>query len=813
MTSSTREGFLSQLALVCCCTRHADLAASGSGRAQQAVPEASNGSYKTLQAPAPPASERTSAVQPRKSHRRKTGEKLLDKYTLGDVIGQGAFGVVYTCTKKETGQPFAVKMIDMVETPLTEIKQEAEMLGKLHHPCVVKLHDVYYEKVFVCMVMDIIKGGDMIDGMQAHWEEKGMMPVHVLQNVSKQMVEGIAWMHQNDVVHRDVKGDNYLMDRKDIADPECRIFIADFGTASECKEGMRLSGACGTKTYWSPEFYRKNYAKKVDIWAIAVVMYGLLSSRFPFKDENATNTKKIVVSPRCGKPLQDCILKMLERDETERFDAKAVLECAFFVSVHSAASAEIEAMALPEDFKAEVKETGANAAVAERRKELVDRLEIAAGLQVLSPRTSSMKHIFLRPTFEIAADRAGNKKSMFAWWDESKMQSAGLLSFDNAKPVSSQDMQKDADSSMETIRLMLEQHNIKTDKFGQGEAKEFSEFVLEVQNGESQLMLDATRHKSVVRLVEVALVRITASVGGEEKILLQVGEKFEDGRPRPGKSHLLPGSKKLPYESGQDAVERIFRERLDFKDYSKYIKIDINTRQHVEEAEESSSYPGVRTVYRKEIFECSVATEDQSIVQQLARDQKTRSYGWLTEAECTSLGVTVRAPQETGSFSALVNAPVGYTYDELVTRLHQTGFDMSGFGKGTTKSLQEFSDELLSGVSALVRKPNGTLVREVDVVILKLSRPDGTILVEQSETVKGIERSLGRLPAVKRRSDENQFSAARRLVRKTLQMDDVFVSISPSDVIFLEEQTVSRSYECLTTLYRKRIISATLNYS
>eukprot|EP00930_Biecheleria_cincta_P049506 TRINITY_DN346_c1_g1_i1.p1 TRINITY_DN346_c1_g1~~TRINITY_DN346_c1_g1_i1.p1 ORF type:complete len:819 (-),score=126.21 TRINITY_DN346_c1_g1_i1:65-2521(-) len=814
MTSSNRDGFLSQLALVCCCARHADPALPESGQDPQAASaqSTSNGSVNTLQAP--PAGEQTS-VEPRKSlnFTKKKGEKLLDKYSLGDVIGQGAFGVVYKCAKKETGQEFAVKMIDMVETPLADIKREAEMLGRLHHPCVVKLHDVYYEKVFVCMVMDIIKGGDMIDGMQAHWEEKGMMPVHVLQNVSKQMVEGIAWMHQNGVVHRDVKGDNYLMDRKDIADPECRIFVADFGTACECKEGMRLSSACGTKTYWSPEFYRKNYAKKVDIWAIGVVMYGLLSSRFPFKDENSTNNKKLVVSSRCGKLLQDCILKMLERDEKQRFDATATLECPFFVSVQSAASAEIEAMALPEDFKADVKETGANAAVAERRKELVERLENAAGVQVLSARVSSMEHIFLQPAFEIAADRAGSRKSMFAWWDESKMQSAGLLNFDNAKTVSSQDMQKDADSSMESIGHMLEQHNIKTDRFGEGEAKEFSEFVLEVQNGESQLMLDATRHKSVVRVVEVALVRITALVGGKEAILLQLGEKFEDGRPRPGKSHQLPGSKKRPYESGQDAVERIFRERLNVTEFSKCIKIDINRREYVEEAEESSSYPGVRTVYRKEIFACSVESANESIVQQLAQGQETRSYGWLTEAECTDLGVTVRAPQEAGSFSALVNAPVGYTYDELVTCLQQTGFDMSGFGKGTTKSLQEFSDELLSGVSALIKKPNGTLVREVDVVILKLSRPDGRILVEESETVNGIERNLGRLPAVKRRSDENQFSAARRLVRKTLQMDDVFVSISPNDVIFLEEQTVSRSYECLTTLYRKRIISARLNYA
>mmetsp|Transcript_80119 Transcript_80119/g.166658 ORF Transcript_80119/g.166658 Transcript_80119/m.166658 type:complete len:376 (+) Transcript_80119:93-1220(+) len=216
---------------------------------------------------------------------QKTGdEKLLDKYTLGKVLGQGAFGVVYACKSKATREEFAVKMIDQVETPVSEIKQEVDMLRKLAHPCVVKLHDVYYEKVFVCMVLEIYKGGDMIEGMQLHWKSKGMIPVPVVQNMSKMMFQGIDWLHSKDVIHRDLKGDNYLQDRKDLEHPSCRVYLSDFGTVMNLGPNDRLRQKCGTKTYWAPEFYALNYGIKVDIWALGVILYELVCGYLPFGD-------------------------------------------------------------------------------------------------------------------------------------------------------------------------------------------------------------------------------------------------------------------------------------------------------------------------------------------------------------------------------------------------------------------------------------------------------------------------------------------------------------------------------------------------
>merc|ERR1719183_2494569 len=108
----------------------------------------------------------------------------------------------------------------------------------------------------------------MIQGMQDHWQAKGMIPMNAVRNVLAQALEGIAYCHLKDVVHRDIKGDNYLMDKKQIEDTTVKIYLSDFGTVVNCKKDEKLKESCGTKVYWSPEVHKHAYGQKVDIWAM-----------------------------------------------------------------------------------------------------------------------------------------------------------------------------------------------------------------------------------------------------------------------------------------------------------------------------------------------------------------------------------------------------------------------------------------------------------------------------------------------------------------------------------------------------------------
>merc|ERR1712176_1654504 len=112
-----------------------------------------------------------------------------------------------------------------------------------------------------------------------------MIPSETVSNICKQLIASVEFMHGLMLVHRDVKGDNFLMDRPDVGDPDLHICLSDFGTVLKLEKGHRLSQKCGTTLYRSPEFVRRDYGQKVDVWAIGVLAHGLVCARFPFKNE------------------------------------------------------------------------------------------------------------------------------------------------------------------------------------------------------------------------------------------------------------------------------------------------------------------------------------------------------------------------------------------------------------------------------------------------------------------------------------------------------------------------------------------------
>jgi len=755
--------------------------------------------------------------------------KLLDKYTLGAVLGQGAFGIVYACKRKSDGKEFAVKMIDQVETPLEEIKEEVGMMRRLAHPYVVRLHDVYYEKVFVCMVLDLCQGGDFIEGMQSHWKDKGVIPVPVVRRMARMMVEAAAWLHQNDIVHRDIKGDNFLQDRRDISDPQCRIFLSDFGTVTECPPDGRLHLKCGTKTYWSPEFYDKDYGLKVDVFALGVVLFGTITGRFPFKGEDATRKKTVKVPERCGDDGRAFMDGLLEKREEDRFSSQDALDHRFVANIAQMPQVSEEPVEL--NFKAEVREQGANAGVKERRLELVERLEKQQELaeqaqktptKTKAPKTVVPVHLPPDGAFEVV-DKVTNRINKFDWWSPSRCTKVRYMNEPGARTVTSaEDLKSTSMDCEDTVRQMLVEHGISIDLFGQGRAKKFSEFAAEVQGGLSCLMLDATTHKCIVRVVDVVICRLAYGIGKDKKYLVTFAEKYPDGRVRDN-IYQLPGTKRHPHENGVGTAQRLLRERLNIADDK--VRFDFMRREVLEEDDDSPSYPGVRTVYRKEFYEGVVRTTDVETLQRLGLQGKhmgsfshqdstqyTRYFEWLTEAQCHTKQVKLRVLHEGAEISALVRPPIGMEEEELREYLSTNNVDTDQFGKNGVCSLADLSEELIKGESALAQKPGGGgLVRVVEVVALKITRANGDALIQvEEEHVDGRKIDMNCLPCVKRRPDENPFWAAHRGVSRVLKFSDNVVRLVPDSIELVEEEVVEPEYGSLTTIRRRRIISGTM---
>merc|ERR1719221_253955 len=168
--------------------------------------------------------------------------------------------------------------------------------------------------------------------MHLHWKQRGMLAIPVVQHVCKMIVQSVAWLHSHDIVHRDLKPDNFLMNRKEIQDPDCCIYLSDFGTAVELQPGKRLCEECGTKTYWAPEFYELNYGIAVDMWAVGVITFGLVTGHLPFKEKGDCRTKPVHRLVRATRHGEHFILSALAKVERKRLTAMQALEHPFLTT-------------------------------------------------------------------------------------------------------------------------------------------------------------------------------------------------------------------------------------------------------------------------------------------------------------------------------------------------------------------------------------------------------------------------------------------------------------------------------------------------
>eukprot|EP00927_Polykrikos_kofoidii_P053928 TRINITY_DN48444_c0_g1_i1.p1 TRINITY_DN48444_c0_g1~~TRINITY_DN48444_c0_g1_i1.p1 ORF type:complete len:797 (+),score=169.91 TRINITY_DN48444_c0_g1_i1:100-2490(+) len=764
------------------------------------------------------------------SGKKGDNQQLLAEYTLGEVLGQGAFGVVYACTKKtDKTHKYAVKMVDKVETPVREIEREADMMEELVHDNVVKFHAVYFEKCFVCIVMDRYEGGDLIEGMQTYWKSKGKIPCLKVVHIVRGMTKAICHLHSKQFVHRDVKGDNYLTSIRDITNQNCKVFLSDFGTCVKLKHpNERLNFHCGTKIYWPPEFYASNYALKVDVWALGVIMFGLLDGRFPFKGEQDVKAKHINVPQNTPAECKLFVLGLLEKDESKRFSAAQAVAHPWIavaennnISAHPTNSEEPCQAHQSENGMS--REGGANAGQDERRKELMERLENAA--EKKKPVVTGL-NVLWDSRFDVTDKRTG-RSWRYEWWNQKRVEETKAPWYLELEDATSVKGQNKGQVDVATMEKMLKEHNIDTSKFGKGEMKTLQQFAEEVHGGAAMLMLDAQHHKKLVRVVDVVLLRITHGDGADKRFLTESSETFADGRSRANLGRL-PGTKKEPYENTRKTALRVTRDHLGIDE----AKIEFISKENFEEEEMSRSFPGVTTVYRKEIVEGeltlvkpemlskvglrhggSKSGEDQGF-SHTDSQQNTKRFLWLTEAECKDKQVKLRAKADGDEVSAIVQAPIGLTEEELSKLLDDHNIPKAKFGTGGAKSLKQFSEELIKGDSAIQVQADGQVLRIVDFVFLWLTKKGpGDVLVEAQDKNPSTGdkwHRLNRLPGTKLRPDENQFTAAQRVLKRQLKMDENYVDIDASQVKLVEARDRPSQYPGISTLIRKRIIAAEL---
>lgn len=216
-----------------------------------------------------------------------------------ETIGQGAFATVKKAVERSTGDSYAVKIINRRKAlntgggAMIGVDRELEILRKLDHQNIVRLKSFYEDIDNYYLVMELVPGGDLMDFVAAN----GAIGEEATQVITKQILEGIAYVHKLGISHRDLKPDNILI----MQDDPILVKITDFGLAKISDNATFMKTFCGTLAYVAPEVItgkygsqmssqaeRDNYSSLVDIWSLGCLVYVLLTSHLPFNGKTQT---------------------------------------------------------------------------------------------------------------------------------------------------------------------------------------------------------------------------------------------------------------------------------------------------------------------------------------------------------------------------------------------------------------------------------------------------------------------------------------------------------------------------------------------
>ena len=205
----------------------------------------------------------------------------LDKYTIGKEIGKGAYAIVKHCIHKETKEHLAIKIYNNTtiknnKTKKHHIIKEINILKELNHVNLIKLYDYFQDEHSLYIVMEEAKGIPLLTFLKSNYKYDELRA----KRIFTQLLRALAYLHQNNICHRDIKLDNIIID------DSMSIKLIDFGFGShfEDKES-KLNLFCGTPSYMPPEIIKKEsyYGPPVDMWSAGVVLFNLLCNTFPFK--------------------------------------------------------------------------------------------------------------------------------------------------------------------------------------------------------------------------------------------------------------------------------------------------------------------------------------------------------------------------------------------------------------------------------------------------------------------------------------------------------------------------------------------------
>jgi len=256
------------------------------------------------------------------------GSDFGPRYHIEKLLGQGGMGRVYKAHDKELDRMVALKVIrpgvaGEVDA-LNRFKQELVLASKISHKNILRIHDMGEVAGMKFITMAYVEGQDLHQLMR----DNPKLPLERVLKFAQQLAGALAAAHAENVVHRDLKPQNILVDAND------QLYIADFGLAKSYAEGavgMTQTGAfLGTPRYMSPEQAEGNPTDgRSDLYALGLILYEMVTGDVPFTGESTLKVmyqrlqerpkNPKLVNPTVPNWLDDIIMHCLERDPADRY--------------------------------------------------------------------------------------------------------------------------------------------------------------------------------------------------------------------------------------------------------------------------------------------------------------------------------------------------------------------------------------------------------------------------------------------------------------------------------------------------------------
>lgn len=262
-------------------------------------------------------------------------------WQMGKLLGSGAFGEVYLCYDRDTGRELAVKQVTLTSMnaeaskEVRALENEIQLLRNFQHERIVSYFGCQQGKTSLSIFMEYLSGGSLKDLLNKY----GALTEGVCRKYTRQVLEGLAFLHKNVIVHRDIKAANILRDS------EGNVKLGDFGSSKRLQTICSIAGlktVVGTPYWMAPEVINgEGYGRKADIWSLGCTIVEMLTQRPPYADyESMAAIYKIATEdhPQYKLPSntsKECVLLLsltFKKNVKDRPTAEDLLRHRFVVS-------------------------------------------------------------------------------------------------------------------------------------------------------------------------------------------------------------------------------------------------------------------------------------------------------------------------------------------------------------------------------------------------------------------------------------------------------------------------------------------------